>query len=204
MADSVTGTRPDVLLIGDFEVDPAALEVRRDGHSSRLEPKVMDVLLLLASHAGEVVTRTDFEHAVWAGRVVGYDALANAISKLRREFGDTGRQRSYIETVSKTGYRLVAPVRRPEEVAHFVQLSRSGTGTSSPSLQQPARGLPVRAGILTAAIALLALTALGWWFISSPQEPVAEDVPPGIAVVPFVTLGDTGQPAYWQMESRTT
>ena len=141
MADSVTGTRPDVLLIGDFEVDPAALEVRRDGHSSRLEPKVMDVLLLLASHAGEVVTRTDFEHAVWAGRVVGYDALANAISKLRREFGDTGRQRSYIETVSKTGYRLVAPVRRPEEVAHFVQLSRSGTGTSSPSLQQPARGV---------------------------------------------------------------
>ncbi|MGB5251217.1 MAG: hypothetical protein WBN68_00630 [Sedimenticolaceae bacterium] len=60
----MTETRPDALLIGDFEVDPAALEVRRDGHISRLEPKVMDVLLLLAGRAGEVVTRTDFEHAV--------------------------------------------------------------------------------------------------------------------------------------------
>lgn len=195
MADSVTETRPDALLIGDFEVDPATLEVRRDGHISRLEPKVMDVLLLLAGRAGEVVTRTDFEHAVWAGRVVGYDALANAISKLRREFGDTGRQRSYIETVSKTGYRLVARVRRPEEVAPVIQLSRSDTETNSPSLQQPARGA-VRAGIFAAGIALLVLTLLGWWFISSPWEPAAESVPPGIAVVPFATLGDTGQQAY--------
>ncbi|MGD1984207.1 MAG: winged helix-turn-helix domain-containing protein, partial [Chromatiaceae bacterium] len=68
----------------------------------------MDVLLLLANRPGEVVTRADFEREVWKDRVVGYDALANAISKLRREFSDNGRQRRYIETVSKTGYRLVA------------------------------------------------------------------------------------------------
>ena len=196
MADSVTESRSDVLFIGDFEVDPAALEVRRGGYVSRLEPKVMDVLLLLAGHAGDVVTRTDFERAVWAGRVVGYDALANAISKLRREFGDTGRQRNYIETVSKTGYRLVAPVRQTEDSAPVVRQPRPDAETAPSPLQRSATGVPVRAGIFAAAIAFLLLSLLGWWFISSPQEQVTEDVPLGIAVVPFATLGDAGQQAY--------
>lgn len=70
----------------------------------------MAVLVYLASHRGEVVTRAELEDYVWAGTVVGYDALGNTIIKLRKAFGDKARDPHVIETISKTGYRLLAPV----------------------------------------------------------------------------------------------
>jgi len=76
----------------------------------RLEPKTMDVLVYLASRAGEVVTREELEAAIWAPAIVGYDAVTTTVLKLRKAFGDEPRQPRIIETISKRGYRLVAPV----------------------------------------------------------------------------------------------
>lgn len=98
------------LRIGDFRVDSRRNELARDGKSVRLEPKVIEVLVHLATHAGEVVSREDLLAALWPGVVVGDDALTQAIIKLRRALGDDAHQPSYIETISKRGYRLIAPV----------------------------------------------------------------------------------------------
>lgn len=70
----------------------------------------MSVLCLLADNADEVVSREQLENHAWTGMVVGYDALASSILKLRKALGDDSRQPRYIETVSKRGYRLIAPV----------------------------------------------------------------------------------------------
>jgi class 3 adenylate cyclase/TolB-like protein len=70
----------------------------------------MRVLVQLAARPGRVVTRTELEESVWAGMVVGPDALTNAIIKLRKALGDDARSVRFIETIPKTGYRLVAPV----------------------------------------------------------------------------------------------
>ena len=96
--------------IAGWVVDPAANELRRGAARVKLEPRAMDVLARLAAQPGEIVTREALFAAAWPGRVVGDEALTQAIAKLRRAFGDDARDAAYIETVSKRGYRLVAPV----------------------------------------------------------------------------------------------
>ncbi|MDQ3026789.1 MAG: winged helix-turn-helix domain-containing protein [Pseudomonadota bacterium] len=71
--------------------------------------------MILAKRAGEVVSREELFAALWPGMVVGDEALSQAITKLRRAFGDDAR--SYIETIPKRGYRLTAGVAPEETVA---------------------------------------------------------------------------------------
>lgn len=99
------------LKVGDWDVDATGNQLSRDGESTRLEPKVIEVLVHLARHTGQVVGREELLQAVWPGVIVGDDALTHAIIKLRKALGDDARQPTYIETISKRGYRLIAPVR---------------------------------------------------------------------------------------------
>ncbi len=109
-ASGSTNSLMHPFLLGDWKVDPAADVISRNHERIHLEPRVMTVLTLLASRAGEVISREQLEAEAWAGMVVGYDALATSILKLRKALGDSTRRPRYIETVSKRGYRLVAPV----------------------------------------------------------------------------------------------
>jgi Tol biopolymer transport system component/DNA-binding winged helix-turn-helix (wHTH) protein len=79
----------------------------------RLEPKVMQVLACLAAQPGRTVTKDEFMERVWADTVVSDDVLARCISELRKVFGDNPRAPDYIETIRKSGYRLIAPVVSP-------------------------------------------------------------------------------------------
>jgi Tol biopolymer transport system component/DNA-binding winged helix-turn-helix (wHTH) protein len=92
--------------VGDWIVHPSLNALERDGKTVHLEPKVMQVLLTLASEPSEVFTRETVQRQVWPDVVVGEDVLIRAIGKIRRAF----RNESVIETVPKVGYRLVAPV----------------------------------------------------------------------------------------------
>jgi DNA-binding winged helix-turn-helix (wHTH) protein/Tfp pilus assembly protein PilF len=94
--------------IGEWIADPRTNELRRGGEVARVEPKSMDVLMLLARHEGAVVTREEIFAAVWPGVVVGDEALSQAITKLRRALDDDPREPRFIETIPKRGYRLVA------------------------------------------------------------------------------------------------
>ena len=75
------------LSIGDWQVDPDANELVRDGRAVRVEPKVMQVLLRLADRPGAVVTREVLLDSVWPAVVVGDEALTQTIIKLRRARG---------------------------------------------------------------------------------------------------------------------
>jgi Tol biopolymer transport system component/DNA-binding winged helix-turn-helix (wHTH) protein len=92
--------------VGNWIVHPNLNALERDGETVHLEPKVMQVLLTLASEPSEVFTRESVQRHVWPDVVVGEDVLVRAIGKIRRAF----RNESVIETVPKVGYRLVAPV----------------------------------------------------------------------------------------------
>ena len=75
----------------------------------KLDPKVMDVLLMLATHAGRVVLREDLLARIWPGAVVTDDALSRCIYELRRQLSQAGgdeQLKALIETVPKRGYRL--------------------------------------------------------------------------------------------------
>ncbi|MFV2033474.1 MAG: winged helix-turn-helix domain-containing protein, partial [Gammaproteobacteria bacterium] len=96
--------------IAGWRVDPASLRISKEAQTIKLEPKAMAVLDYLACRPGIVATRQELEASVWAGTVVGYDSLSNTIIKLRKAFGDKARKPHIIETITKSGYRLIAEV----------------------------------------------------------------------------------------------
>ena len=96
--------------IDNWHIDTEVNRLSFRNQEIKLESKVMDVLVYLADHAGEIVSREALERDVWAGKVVGYDSLTSTINKIRKAFDDDSRAPRYIETVSKKGYRLIAKV----------------------------------------------------------------------------------------------
>jgi DNA-binding winged helix-turn-helix (wHTH) protein/Flp pilus assembly protein TadD len=96
--------------VGEWQADRADGTLTGGGTQQRLEPKVMDLLVLLAGQGGRVVSRDAIMTALWPGLVVGDDSLARTVSKLRQALGDDARAPTYIETIAKRGYRLLAAV----------------------------------------------------------------------------------------------
>ena len=78
--------------------------------ASKLEPRVMAVLVDLAAHAPEVVSRYELIDRVWRGAIVGDEVLSRCIYQARRALGESSRNPHFIETVPKHGYRLNATV----------------------------------------------------------------------------------------------
>ena len=116
------------LRIAGWEVDPPAHQLSRDDERRHLEPRVMALLLRLADQPHTVVTRTDLLTDVWGDVYVGDDALSAAVIKLRKAFGDDPRAPRVIETVPKSGYRLIADVR------HLSAAEQTGVGTAETSV----------------------------------------------------------------------
>ena len=96
--------------VGAWHIQPRLNRISGKGVEVQVEPKVIEMLVCLAEHPGEPVTREDLHAAVWPGVVVGDKALTGAVSKLRKIFDDDPRDPQVIETISKTGYRLIAPM----------------------------------------------------------------------------------------------
>lgn len=92
---------------GEWQVDPSrSLLTGDDGASVRLEPRLMDLLLVFAGSGGRVLRKDEITSATWGDRDIGDDTLAAAVSRLRRALGTRGERR-YIETVPKRGYRAI-------------------------------------------------------------------------------------------------
>jgi DNA-binding winged helix-turn-helix (wHTH) protein len=96
-----------------FTVRPSSHEVmhRPSGRVVRLEPRAMQVLVLLHASAGEVVTTDDLLNRVWEGKVVSPHSVATVISELRKVLAADPTLKRAIETIPKRGYRLVLPLR---------------------------------------------------------------------------------------------
>src|SRR5215469_3016460 len=76
-----------------------------------LEPKLMSVLVCLAEHAGEPVSKEQLLQRCWPDIFVGDGVLTRSVFELRRLFEDDAKDPRVIQTVAKRGYRLLAPVR---------------------------------------------------------------------------------------------
>lgn len=100
------------LELGEWLVQPDRNRLTRGSESVQLEPRLMDVLVFLAERRGQVVSRDQLVEGVWKVRFISEWAITRAIAKLRRALGDTAARPRYIETISKRGYRLLAPVAR--------------------------------------------------------------------------------------------
>ncbi|HYG07243.1 MAG TPA: winged helix-turn-helix domain-containing protein [Stenotrophomonas sp.] len=116
---SPTTTRaaqPERLRVGECVVDIASREVHAPGarRPTRLTPKAMAVLRVLAEQPGQVVSREQLLAEVWPDTLPTNDVVTQAITQLRKALqypGDEAGRAGGIETIAKTGYRLLAPVR---------------------------------------------------------------------------------------------
>lgn len=197
------------LCVGEWTADPEANKLSRDGRIVRIEPKAMDLLMLLAARAGNVVTRNELLATIWPGVVVGDEALTQEINKLRKALGDNSRSPSYIETVTKRGYRLIAPVRRSEPLASPVAVaSATGETAEARTVASPApRAASAwrRHAALVGALALAALLA-GAVFRNQPATLTADTANPEdarqpswvtVSIVPFESLSADRDQTYF-------
>jgi DNA-binding winged helix-turn-helix (wHTH) protein/predicted ATPase len=95
------------ITFGEVRFDSRTGELWRDGSVTRLTPRAAAVLHALAERAQQLVTKQELFDRVWAGRVVGDDALTSCIQELRGALKDDARRPRYIETRHRRGYRLL-------------------------------------------------------------------------------------------------
>jgi TolB-like protein/DNA-binding winged helix-turn-helix (wHTH) protein len=98
------------LRIGEWRLDPQLGQISRGEKVERLEARTLRLLQYLANRPGETVSIEELLDNVWSGVVVTQDSVYQAVTTLRRLLGDDARTPSYIATVPRLGYRLVAPV----------------------------------------------------------------------------------------------
>ena len=150
---------PTKLKLGAWTAHPSLNLLERAGHSIKLEPRVMNVLVYLAERPGEVIPIKELIDAVWKGLVVGNGSVYLAIKQLRRALGAGDADATYIETIPKRGYRLVVPVEwlNTDRVGHEAVRPRTGRAIGVAAAEEPAGGS--RRALLAAAVGLVA--ALG-------------------------------------------
>jgi DNA-binding winged helix-turn-helix (wHTH) protein/predicted ATPase len=95
----------------DFRVDTGQFLLARSGHTTPITPTVFRILLILLERAGQVVSKDELIKFVWPDSFVEEGNLNRNVSTLRKALGEKPCDHRYIETIPKTGYRFVAPVR---------------------------------------------------------------------------------------------
>jgi DNA-binding winged helix-turn-helix (wHTH) protein len=105
------------LVFGPYAVDLAGEQLLMRGERVHLTPKAFGLLLLLASRAGELVTKDQVFAALWPRTHVTDFALSRCVRELRAALGDDAHAPKYIATAHRRGFRFVAEVRRPSEAA---------------------------------------------------------------------------------------
>lgn len=150
-------TNQRIFLLGDAQIEPLRGIIRVGTDERYIEPQTMAVLIHLCQHPGQVVTRDALLAAVWEGTVVNDGAISKAICLLRKALGDQAKHPRYIETISKVGYRLVAPISRASASSrHYTgtqhHANPHGTG-DRPGIKQPRRYRYIHTALKYVAIA---------------------------------------------------
>lgn len=96
--------------LGPWLVQPTQNRLGDGERTVQVEPKMMDVLVLLASRGGAVVSKREIDDEVWSDVIVSEAVITRAIAGLRRALGDDAARPSFIETIPKRGYRLIPTI----------------------------------------------------------------------------------------------
>ncbi|MBV8158164.1 MAG: winged helix-turn-helix domain-containing protein [Dyella sp.] len=185
--------------IGEWIIDPGTDQISRDGSTVRVEARAMQLLLSLARRPGEVVSIDDLLGEAWPDVIVTPDSVYQAVTSLRRLLGDDPRQPTYIATVPRQGYRLIARVEvLDDDRAPGVPVPATQHEPFTPQpVEAPRPSAPVASRLLLLAAALVVCVTGLYLFTReraatvapAAAAPVASDK--SIAVLAFLDLTDT-------------
>ena len=159
------------LQVGAWRIDPQLGQMSRGTETVRLEARTLRLLMYLANRAGETVGIEELLDQVWSGVVVTQDSVYQAITALRRLLGDDAKQPTYIVTVPRLGYRLIAPVRA-------AGVEPLAVAAASP----PARARIVGRAVFSGVAIVLAVAGIFYWLAGATPDARS------VAVLPFVDL----------------
>jgi transcriptional activator of cad operon len=166
------------LRIGAWRVTPSSGQISRAGETARVEARSMRLLLYLAERAGQIVSIDDLLEQVWAGVIVTSDSVYQAVTSLRRQLGDDPKNPSYIATVPRLGYRMVA------QVSPWVD-----TPAESPHETAGRGGPSLKAAEFAIAVALIAgVIVYGRIGMPAKFATTAATAHYSLAVLPFLDL----------------
>jgi TolB-like protein/DNA-binding winged helix-turn-helix (wHTH) protein/Tfp pilus assembly protein PilF len=173
---------PRLYEFGPFRLDPTERKLQRGNEIVALTPKAFEALHLLVRNSGHLMDKDELIRTLWPNTFVEEGSLSNNIFLLRKALGEDNE---FIETVPRRGYRFVGAVRQfPGATPTNLEMPRQGLPSiaSLPTkVRQPWRS---RAGLVTAAVALLAsLGAAGWFYRGAGRGGQVID---SVAVLPFV------------------
>jgi Tol biopolymer transport system component/DNA-binding winged helix-turn-helix (wHTH) protein len=173
--------------VGEFLIEPQLNTITGNEKTARVEPKVMQVLVCLAEHAGAVLPKEKLIQSVWADTFVTDDVLTRSISELRKVFADDAKEPRVIQTIPRSGYRLIAPV-------SYDELNQKEIDLPVPApipVEIKSRTRPLWAGGLLVGLLLLAVSA---WYLSRFTKP--GPTYPDLIAVPLTTdPGYEGMPS---------
>lgn len=176
-----------------------------------LTPKAFDLLVFLVERSGHLCQKDELMQALWPDSFVEEGNLAVTISLLRKALGDERGHQQYIETVSKSGYRFIAPV---ENLADHSEVGPQVANSEEFGAPQAAL-LPstpdvsalliskFRGGSAWRLVTLAATVVIATLFLARvvrvtggiSNSPVPSPAAGSLAVLPFQTVGDEiGQP----------
>lgn len=208
------------LRVGECQVDVPLREVHAPGarRPSRITPKAMGVMLALVEQQGRVVTRDALLAEVWPDTLPTNDVVTQAITSLRKAFGEERGDPRYIETIAKTGYRLLAPVEwigaqqppadagplaeAPVAALRTAEMGATDAGPESgasvPASPPPVSPLRRRLAWIGAAVGALALIALAIALLVTRDAP-APTVPARAADDRLVNALPAAQPPDYRL-----
>ncbi|HEX5234024.1 MAG TPA: winged helix-turn-helix domain-containing protein [Silvibacterium sp.] len=158
-----------VLQFGEYRLDCGRFELRRKDRPLPAQRKPMELLILLASREGQLVTRQEIAERLWSSEVFvdTEHGINTAIRKLRYLLRDDTDNPQFIQTVTGMGYRFVAPVSVVPPIASAMP-TQPLSEPASP-IASPARHRAV--AWWSAGAAACVLLVLGGMFLRLRQRP---------------------------------
>ncbi len=147
--------------IGDWYVNPSSGQISREGETTRLDVRTMRVLLCLAERPGQVVSIDELLDHVWPEVSVAQDSVYQAVATLRRALGDDAKIPTYVETMPRLGYRLVAAVSQLTEKSVAESDAPRSADNENVSSSATARSEVVAGTSFSRVLGWLAVAVLG-------------------------------------------
>ena len=161
----------------------------------RIPPKAFDVLSYLVENPGRLVTQDELLEAVWPDTYVNHEILRKYILDIRKILGDRPDKPVFIETVTKRGYRFIAPVidegsGEPSDLPGSNVTKETVRGETASSEQQNSVGKNHlwKLAIIPVLAAVVGATTAGHFLLARNKASRRSSNATSIAVLPFANL----------------